>query len=179
MAANVFGTVVYRGIAVDKRLRTTQKHIYAVGDCNGGVQFTHAASEQAITAVLGALFNLPKKFSAEAMPWATFTTPEIAHFGPVKSDLHPESFRALRIDFKDIDKAVTEHESGFIEVLTTLEGKITGATVLGTGAAEILGQIKLLHDFNIPLQDVAGVVQAYPTYSLGLKQLGANAIYER
>ncbi|MGI9493171.1 MAG: dihydrolipoyl dehydrogenase family protein, partial [Geminicoccaceae bacterium] len=70
-----------RGIKVDQRLRTSNKKIYAIGDVTGGFQFTHVASYHAGIVIQNALFRLPAKVSYKALPWVTYTDPELAHVG--------------------------------------------------------------------------------------------------
>ena len=70
-----------RGVAVDARLRTSQKHIYAAGDVNGGYQFTHAAGYEGGIVVSNAIFRLPRKANYTHMPWCTYTDPELASIG--------------------------------------------------------------------------------------------------
>jgi pyruvate/2-oxoglutarate dehydrogenase complex dihydrolipoamide dehydrogenase (E3) component len=158
-----------RGITVDKTMRTTNKHVYAVGDCNGGPQFTHAAGEQAATAVQNALFGTHKSFETASLPWTTFTTPEIAHFGPLKSELDDKkvTYKAHLLDYGDIDKAIAEAEAGYIEVITDNKQRILAATVVGVTAAEILARIVT----TPTLKQLSSGIQAYPTYSLGVRQL--------
>ncbi len=168
-----------RGIVVDQRLRTNYKHIFAVGDCNGGVQFTHIAAQQAVIAAQNALLGLPKTFNDKFIPWATFTTPEVAHFGPTKEQLGDTPYKVASLNFNDIDKAVTENEKGYIEVLTDASDRVIAETVVGANAAEILGQIVFLRESKTPLKNIAEAVQAYPTYSLGLKMLSANVMLDK
>ena len=70
-----------QGIQVDDNLRTSQQHIYAAGDCTGGLQFTHYAGWQAVMAVRNALLPGASKGVTEQVPWTTFTDPEVAHIG--------------------------------------------------------------------------------------------------
>jgi len=69
-----------RGIAVNRRLQTNVKHIWAAGDVVGGMQFTHYAGYQA-AAVRNAFLPLRLPFKPGHVPWVTFTDPEIAHVG--------------------------------------------------------------------------------------------------
>ena len=50
-----------KGIQVDRRLRTSQKHIYAAGDVCGPYPFTHMAEYQAGIVISNAVFALPGK----------------------------------------------------------------------------------------------------------------------
>jgi len=70
-----------RGIEVDRRLRTSQKHIFAAGDVNGGYQFTHAAGYEGGIVVSNAIFHLPRKTDYTHLPWCTYTDPELASIG--------------------------------------------------------------------------------------------------
>ncbi len=162
-----------RGITVNKTLRTSNKHIYAIGDCNGGPQFTHAAGEQAGIAVQNALFGTHKAFDVASLPWTTFSTPEIAHFGPLKIDLDTKkvTYEVRRLNYSDIDKAVAEDENGFVEILTDNNQNILAATVVGVMAAEILARIVTTPN----LKELSSGIQAYPTYALGVRQLALQA----
>ena len=70
-----------QGIRVDARLRTTNKRVFAIGDVAGGLQFTHVASYQAGIVIRNALFHLPAKVRTDAVPWVTYSDPELAHVG--------------------------------------------------------------------------------------------------
>jgi pyruvate/2-oxoglutarate dehydrogenase complex dihydrolipoamide dehydrogenase (E3) component len=67
------------GIIINKFLRTSQKRIYAAGDCVGGLQFTHLAGFQGVIATRNALLPGNAKGIPDSVPWATFTQPEVAH----------------------------------------------------------------------------------------------------
>lgn len=165
-----------RGIEVDDRLRTNISNIYAIGDCNARAYFTHTAAEQAVIAVQNALFGFHKKYNDTYIPWVTFTLPEAAHFGATKEQLTPGAYERQTLSYSEIDKAVAEGEDGYIEVLTDKNNKILGATIVGANASELIGYLAMLQHKDAPFSDIAGSIQAYPTYSLGLKQLASNKL---
>lgn len=68
-----------RGIAVDNRLRTNHKHIFAAGDCNGGFQFTHAAGYEGGIVISNAIFHLPRKVDYTYLPWCTYRSGACQH----------------------------------------------------------------------------------------------------
>ena len=70
-----------KGIGVDARLRTSNRRIYAIGDVAGGYQFTHVAAHHAGIVIRNALFKLPAKSDTRALPWVTYTEPELAQVG--------------------------------------------------------------------------------------------------
>jgi pyruvate/2-oxoglutarate dehydrogenase complex dihydrolipoamide dehydrogenase (E3) component len=69
------------GITVDDRLRTTNRRVFAIGDVAGGFQFTHMAAYHAGIVIRNALFKLPAKVDHRAVPWVTYTDPELAQVG--------------------------------------------------------------------------------------------------
>jgi pyruvate/2-oxoglutarate dehydrogenase complex dihydrolipoamide dehydrogenase (E3) component len=85
------------GIAVDKRLRTSNRRVYAIGDAiAGGPKFTHAANLHAGLVIRNALFRLPIDVSKEVVPWVTYTDPELALAG-LREEEARRRYRAIRI----------------------------------------------------------------------------------
>lgn len=68
--------VTSKGIRVDKNMRTNQSHIFAVGDCTGGPQFTHWAGIQGGLAASNAFMPVDSEVKSQN-PWCTFTDPEV------------------------------------------------------------------------------------------------------
>jgi len=87
-----------RGIEVDEHLRTSQRHVYAAGDCIGSYQFTHYAGWQAAMAVRNALLPGATKGIRDMVPWTTFTDPEVAHslFTPLEVT-NSQTYSASRV----------------------------------------------------------------------------------
>ena len=74
-----------KGVKTDARLRTTNRRVFAVGDVAGGPQFTHIAGYHAGIVIRNVLFRLPAKVDYSALPWVTYTDPELAHVGLTES----------------------------------------------------------------------------------------------
>ena len=62
-------------------LRTSNRNVWAIGDCNGLYAFTHMAGYEASLFIRGALFRAPAKLDPSIVPWATYTDPELAQVG--------------------------------------------------------------------------------------------------
>ena len=75
-----------RGITTDSRMKTNIKHIYACGDVNGLVPFTHVAGYEAGIALTNAVLRLPRKADYAKIGWCTYTDPEIASIGYNKKE---------------------------------------------------------------------------------------------
>lgn len=154
-----------KGIHVDRRLRTSQKHIYAAGDVCGSYPFTHTAEYQAGIVISNVVFRFPRKTDYRVVPWVTFTDPELARVGLTESQARAQRIEptVLRFAFKDIDRAVTEVESnGFIKLIAH-KGKILGASLLGPHAGELIHEIVLAMKTGASLSDISATIHAYPT----------------
>jgi pyruvate/2-oxoglutarate dehydrogenase complex dihydrolipoamide dehydrogenase (E3) component len=167
-----------RGIAVDKRLRTTNKRVYAIGDVAGGLQFTHVANYHAGLVVRHALFRLPVAASNDALPWVTFTDPELAHVGLSEAEARArrQKFQVLRWPYHENDRAQAERTTeGHIKVVTTRGGRILGATIVGHNAGELIATWSLAVGQRLNIRAVATTVLPYPT----LSEIGKRAAITR
>ena len=161
-------TFTPRGIEVDKRLRTRNKRIFAIGDAAGSFQFTHAASYHAGIVIRNALFHLPTKVNYKAMPWVTYTEPELAHVGLNEPMAQQQkiAYRVLRFTFADNDRAQAEHATeGLVKVLTTKKGQILGASIVGSHAGELIAPWVLAISQGLPISAMASAIMPYPTFA--------------
>lgn len=79
------------GVTVNNQLRTTNKNVYAAGDCCTKLQFTHHSDVMARTVIYNALLMKSIDIHAVALPWSTFTDPEIATVGKTEQQLQAEN----------------------------------------------------------------------------------------
>jgi pyruvate/2-oxoglutarate dehydrogenase complex dihydrolipoamide dehydrogenase (E3) component len=158
-----------KGIAVDARLRSTNKRIFAIGDVAGAYQFTHMANYHAGIVIRNALFKLPAKVNYRAVPWVTYTDPEIAHVGMTEAQATANTgspIRVLRFALHDNDRAQTEREAeGLIKVVTDRRGRILGASIAATRAGELLLPWIIAVDRKLKAGTIAGLIAPYPTLS--------------
>jgi pyruvate/2-oxoglutarate dehydrogenase complex dihydrolipoamide dehydrogenase (E3) component len=154
------------GIKVDRRLRTSNRKIYAAGDVAGGFQFTHIAGYHAGIIIKNALFRLPAKTDDRAVPWVTYTTPELAHVGMTEAEARGTTadLRILRWPFSDNDRAQTERNTeGLVKVITNKRGKVMGATILGAHAGELIQPWILAISQGLKVSALATMIAPYPT----------------
>jgi pyruvate/2-oxoglutarate dehydrogenase complex dihydrolipoamide dehydrogenase (E3) component len=155
-----------KGIKVDARLRTSNRRVYAVGDVAGGLQFTHMAAHHAGVVIKNALFRLPAKVDERAVPWVTYTEPELAHVGLTESLAQDRGVEveALRWAFKDNDRAQAERATaGFAKALVDRRGRIHGATIVGERAGELIQPWVLALANGIKIGALAQFIAPYPT----------------
>jgi pyruvate/2-oxoglutarate dehydrogenase complex dihydrolipoamide dehydrogenase (E3) component len=156
------------GIAVDKRLRTTNKRVYAIGDVVGGQQFTHVANYHAGLVIRHALFHQPVTATEDNIPRVTFTDPELAHVGlsELQARERYRRVRVLRWPYHENDRAQAERAtSGHIKVITDQKGNILGATIVGVSAGELITGWTLAVDQGLNIRAFAEIVVPYPTFA--------------
>jgi len=163
-----------KGIQVDGGLRTTNRRVYAIGDCNGGPAFTHVAGHQAGLVIRSALFRLPVRFETRALPWVTYSDPELAQIGLTEEAARQESADIVvtRQPVTGNDRARTErHDEGFLKIISDRSGRVLGVTIVGVQAGELLAPWCLAMARNLKLSALAGPMLPYPT----LSELGKRA----
>jgi pyruvate/2-oxoglutarate dehydrogenase complex dihydrolipoamide dehydrogenase (E3) component len=155
-----------KGIKVDKRMRTSQKHIYAAGDITGAFQFTHAAGYEGGIVLSNAIFHLPRKADYTFLPWATYTDPELASIGmnekrAKEADVEYSVFSEA---FRDNDRSLAEGErSGKIKMLLDQHEKPIGVQIFGPQAGELLNEWVAVLNGTVKLSTLASAVHPYPT----------------
>lgn len=159
-----------KGIVVDRRCRTSAKHIYACGDVAGRYLFTHMAEHMAKVAVTNAILRVPMRLDEDHVVWCTFTDPELAHVGRQEKELKQAGVRhsVYRFPYTQLDRALTESEStGIVKVLAGRRGRILGVSILGANAGEMIGEWAVAMKNGISLDKVSATIHPYPTYVLG------------
>ena len=162
------------GIRVDDRLRSTNHRIYAAGDVSGGPQFTHMAGHEAGIVLRNALFRLPAKVERRAVPWVTYTDPELAQVGLTEAAARAqgEDVVCVRSDYGESDRARAERAGdGFVKVVATRRGAVLGATIVGRNAGELILPWVLAMQHRLGLRAMASVIAPYPT----LGEIGKRA----
>lgn len=171
-----------KGIKVDRRLRTSQKHIYAAGDVIGGYQFTHAAGYEGGIVVSNAIFHLPRKTDYTWMPWCTYTGPELASIG-----LNEKMARAAGLEYRlwtenfaANDRSLAEGEDlGKIKLLLDKKNHPLGVQIIGPHAGELLGEWVAALNGKLRLATLAGAIHPYPTLTEINKRVVGSVFTEK
>jgi pyruvate/2-oxoglutarate dehydrogenase complex dihydrolipoamide dehydrogenase (E3) component len=154
------------GIKVDNRLRTSQKHIFAAGDVNGGFQFTHAAGYEGGIVVTNAIFHLPRKTDYTYLPWCTYTDPELASIGMNQKGAAAAGIQTHIWEeaFKENDRSLAEGEKvGRIRLIVDQKEKPLGVQILGPKAGELISEWVAALNGKLKLSTIAGAIHPYPT----------------
>ncbi|MEJ2656415.1 MAG: FAD-dependent oxidoreductase [Desulfobacterales bacterium] len=154
------------GIVVDKRLRTSHKHIYAAGDVNGGFLFTHAAGYEGGVVVSNAVFRLPRKTDYTYLPWCTYTDPELSSIGMNEKTAKASGigYSIIVEEFKDNDRSLAEEEKiGKIKMLLDEKEKPIGVQIVGPHAGDLISEWVAVLNGKVKLSTLAAAVHPYPT----------------
>lgn len=176
--------IVYtpRGIPTDLRMKTNVSHIYACGDVNGQMPFTHVAGYEAGIALTNAVLHLPRRASYEKIGWCTYTSPEVASIGlnEKRAKKGGVPYRILEEQFAENDRALAEGaQTGKIKLLVSPSGKFLGCQIIGAGAGELIHEWIIAMNGNVKLSTIAGAVHIYPTLSEISKRVAGSLFAEK
>ncbi len=170
------------GVAVDRHLRTSANHIYAIGDVvAGGYRFTHVAAAQAGVAIPNALLPaiLARSLNETAVPWVTFTDPQAARVGLTEAEARQRFGAAVRVQqipFASIDRAQTEGQTaGFLRLILGKRDAILGAHIVGASAGEMIAEVALAMRHRLGVAGLIATIHAYPTFATGVQQVAFEA----
>ncbi|HEY4297624.1 MAG TPA: FAD-dependent oxidoreductase, partial [Paraburkholderia sp.] len=167
------------GIVVNKKLKTRNGRVYAIGDVAAGQpRSTQAAQYHAGLVLRHALFRQSISADKDAVPRVTFTDPELAQIGMSETDARQRrlKIRILRWPYHDNDRAQIEREThGHIKVITTAKGMIVGVTIVGAKAGELISMWTLAIAQKLNVSAIADVVVPYPA----LTEIGKRAAIEQ
>jgi pyruvate/2-oxoglutarate dehydrogenase complex dihydrolipoamide dehydrogenase (E3) component len=165
-----------KGVTVGDDLRTTNPRIFACGDVCSRFQFTHAADFMARIVIQNALFAGRKRASALVIPWATYTSPEVAHVGLTAADAEKQGvpLDTFTQPLAKVDRAILDGEDeGFVRVhVEQGTDRIVGATIVAAHAGDLIGEISLAMTAGIGLGKIAGAIHPYPTQAEAIRKVG-------
>jgi pyruvate/2-oxoglutarate dehydrogenase complex dihydrolipoamide dehydrogenase (E3) component len=155
-----------KGVEVDSGLVTTNRKVFAIGDVAGGLQFTHVAGYHAGLVIRRALFRVPAKNETRAIPWCTYTDPELAHVGLTEAAAKEQmsGVKTVRWNVAENDRAHAEriHE-GLIKVVLDRSARIVGASIAAPHAGDLILPWVMAVQNRMKIGAFTGIVAPYPT----------------
>lgn len=179
-AANVEGIglentdirVVDGNIAVNDRFQTGESHIYAVGDCIGGLQLAHVASHEGLAAVQHLTGQEGHVYDPSFVPRCVYTHPQIGSVGMTESRARElgRSVKSAKVPFSAIAKALVEgHTDGFAKVVVDTDtNDLVGVQIIGPHATELIAEATLAAVLDATPWEVGHAVHAHPTLAEAL-----------
>lgn len=166
------------GIQVNRKLKTSNRRVYAIGDVAAGQpRYTHAGNHHAGLVIRNALFRLPVRTDNTAIPHVTFTEPELAQAGLTEAQARARriAMRILRWPYHNNDRAQAERTPhGHIKVIADKKGRILGASIVGAQAGELITAWNLAIAQGLTVRAFTDLVIPYPTFS----EIGKGAAIE-
>ncbi|MBX7527803.1 dihydrolipoyl dehydrogenase family protein [Qipengyuania vesicularis] len=156
------------GIETDDRRRTSVKGIYAIGDCRDGPRLTHVSGYEGSNVALEITLGLPTKVDYSALPWVTYTDPEVAQIGMTEKEArakHGDKVTVVKETFHDNERSLAEaKDKGHLKLV--LKGKkVLGASIVGTNAGELLLPFAQSITGKSSTFALGSAIIAYPTRS--------------
>lgn len=163
-------------VRVDAQLRSSVPHIWALGDVNGGPQFTYISLDD-FRIVRDSLFGAGKRSTADrgAVPYSVFITPSFSRIG-LSEDQARQQGRDIKVatlpaaalprarvlgDTRGLLKAVVDAQTG----------QILGVALLCRDAHEMINIVKTAMDAELPYTRLRDQLFTHPTMSESLNDL--------
>ena len=163
------------GIITDKHLRTTNKRVYAAGDCvRQSLQLETLAGKEGVIAVENILGG-ERTINLNEVPWVVFTEPNVASVGKTEKELitAKKPFTVRAINISNVVKANILHSSnGVAKILAGQDGKILGVQVIAPYAAEFITEAVQLIKHGLTYEDLIDTVHVFPTVAESIKIAG-------
>lgn len=157
-------------IKTNRYQQTSQKNIFAIGDCAGPYHYAHAAAYQGQVVAHNIVHpRSPVEAKYKAIPRSIFTNPQIASTGMTEEQLKENSvqYKSVVVPISVVAKSATSgFYDGFIKVMSSKQNDvIMGATIVSPVASELIGELSLAIQYNLTAQQVAHTVHSFGTWS--------------
>jgi len=158
-----------RGVKTDDGLVTTNRKVFAIGDAAGRQQFTHVAGWHAGVVVRNALFQMRwAKAKDHAVPWVTYSDPEVAHVGLTEAQArakYGDAVSVARWSFAENDRARAELRTEGLVKVVVRKGKPIGASIVGLNAGELIYPWVMAVQNGMKMAQITASIAPYPTLS--------------
>jgi dihydrolipoamide dehydrogenase len=156
-------------VEVDEKMQTSVPGVYAIGDVTGKLMLAHVGSAMGIVAAEAIAGLETHALDYEAMPRATYSSPQIASFGISEAQARERGYgvKVGKFPFQPNGKALGLGEyTGFVKIVTDEKyGEILGASMIGPEVTELLPELTLARMMELTAEEVARNVHAHPTLS--------------
>tara|TARA_B100001094_G_C18194666_1_gene809816 strand:+ start:3341 stop:5029 length:1689 start_codon:yes stop_codon:yes gene_type:complete len=155
-------------ITVDKKMKTNQSHIFAIGDITGNPMLAHKASHQGKVAAEVAA-GLKSAFDARVIPSVAYTDPEIAWVGLTENEAKQSgiNYEKTKFPWAASGRSLTNsRDEGFTKLLFDKEtGRVIGGGIIGNCAGDLIAEVALAIEMGADAADIGMTVHPHPTLS--------------
>ncbi|MTW85076.1 dihydrolipoyl dehydrogenase [Virgibacillus dakarensis] len=162
--------VVDKGvIRTNQFYQTKESHIYAIGDCIGGMQLAHVASHEGITAVEHMADQNPLPIDYESIPTCIYSNPEVASVGLTEKQAKEQGkeIKIGKFPFKAIGKALVYGESeGFVKIIADkTNDDLLGVHMIGPHVTDMITEAGIAKVLDATPWEIASSIHPHPTLS--------------
>ncbi|MBQ7796930.1 MAG: dihydrolipoyl dehydrogenase [Lachnospiraceae bacterium] len=160
-------------ILVNENYQTSVPNIYAAGDVIGGIMLAHAATAEAINAIMHIAGEKPL-FNMTQVPGCVYTNPEIGNVGISADDAKKAGLSVISKKYPmsaNGKSLLSNQERGFIKIVADAEThKILGATMMCARATDMVSQFATAIVNGLTIEQMAAVIYPHPTFSEGISE---------
>jgi pyruvate/2-oxoglutarate dehydrogenase complex dihydrolipoamide dehydrogenase (E3) component len=175
LAAASVETDARRFIVVNDRLETNVPGIWALGDINGGPQYTHKSLDDYRIVKANLIDGGNRSTNDRLIPSCLFIDPELAHVGLTETEAQQQGYaiRVAKLDASAIPRAKTLGQTdGVLKAIVDTEtGRILGCSLLCHAAGEIISTVQMVMQAQMPYTVLRDGVLTHPTMTEGLNML--------
>lgn len=162
-------------VEVNDRLEASVSGIWALGDINGGPQYTHIALDDYRIVKANLIEGGNRSTHDRLIPSCLFIDPELAHVGLSETEAQQQgySIRVAKLDASAIPRARTLGKpDGLLKVIVDSEtGHILGCSLLCHAAGEVISTVQMVMQAKLPYTVLRDGVLTHPTMTEGLNLL--------
>jgi pyruvate/2-oxoglutarate dehydrogenase complex dihydrolipoamide dehydrogenase (E3) component len=164
-------------IAVNDRLETSAPDVWAIGECAGSPQFTHASIDD-FRVIWSNLAGGDRTTRNRLVPYCMFTDPPLARVGlnEAEAQRHDIAVRLAKLPIVAVLRTRTTSETrGFMKALVEAGGdRILGFSMIGADAGEVMAVVQAAMLSGMPYTGLRDAIIAHPTMAEGLGDLFSN-----
>lgn len=171
-----------QAIKVNEDMRTTAGHIWAAGDViDKPLRLETTAGKEGSIAAENALKNTHRTMDYSAVPYAVFTTPNLAGVGKTDEEAVGGGLKCTcnTFPFEYVPKAAIINDTrGLIKIVADNKThQVYGVHILGPDAADLIHEATMIVKNKMTLEDVIDTVHVFPTLSESIK-LAAQSFFK-
>ena len=175
--ANSGGRLIKAGFIETTDSYEAGQALWAAGDVTGRMPLETVAAKEGALAAGNALEGRRDSLDYDAVPWAVFTSPQLAGVGLTEEESTARTgyCNCRTVYYSQVPKAMAMKDTaGAVKLTIDQENRIRGGFACGTNAAEIINEVALAVRHGMTIQDIIETVHVFPTYSEAIK-LAAQA----
>ncbi len=155
-----------KGIGVNDFMQTSVPGIWAIGDATGKSILAHVGIQQGIVCAENIMRGPAaplRRMDYEVIPAVVYSIPEVVEVGAVPADLN--GVAVFKVPFSaNLRARIEAYDEGFVKIWIK-DNRVMAAQAIGHNVSEIMQELANMIALETPLNEVAEIIHAHPTYS--------------